>query len=264
MFINNMKNTTKYIKTAQIALRGQTNGGIFYLIPNILVKIMYLLPLIFLWKAISASATEVGMSLEQLLSYTYMNTLLSEMLVIQTMVSNWNYEGQLLSLFARPIPVFGQIISQTVGEWIPMLVIFSLPMLIVAPFLGITIIPASAWFFPSLFLSISLGFAIDFIFACVTIRLRGMAWLGYTIRTAIVSLFSGTVIPFKILPFGLTKIFEYQPFGSLGGATLSLFVGTAELPVQTISIQIMWNAILWPIAIWWFRKSKERQVSYGG
>ena len=253
----------KYIKTAQTAMRGQTNGGIVYLFPNIAVSLMYLLPLMFLWRVIAGSGVEVGMSLSQLLTYTYVNALLSEMLVVRTLASSWNYEGQLLNLFARPLPVFGQLIAQTVGGWIPMLLIFSLPMFIIAPLFGITIVPATMWFFPSLLLCISLGFALDFIFACVTIRLRGMAWLGHTIRMAIVSLFSGTVIPFKVLPFGLTTIFEYQPFGSLGGAPLSLFTGTADT-TQIIITQIAWNLIIWPVSILWFKKSRERQVSYGG
>jgi ABC-2 type transport system permease protein len=244
-------------------MRTQTNGGIIYLFPQIIVSLMYLLPLMFLWRVIAASETDAGMNLEQMLTYTYMKTLLGDMLVVQTFVSRWNYEGQLISLFARPVPVFGQIVSHTVGEWLPMLLVFSIPMILIAPFVGINIIPATLWFLPSLLLCISLGFAIDFIFACITIRLRGMAWLSYSIQLAIISLFSGTIIPFRLLPFGLTRVFEYQPFGSLGGAPLSLFVGTTE-PFRIISIQVFWNIVLWVVAVIWFRKSKERQVSYGG
>ena len=253
----------KYITTAITAMKGQTNGGIIYMFPSILVNILYLLPLMFLWRVIVADGVDVGMTLEQLLTYTYINALLSQMLVVRTMASSWSYEGQLISLFARPASVFGQIIAQTVGGWIPMLLIFSLPMLVIAPLFGIAIVPATIWFFPALLLCISLGFAIDFIFACLTIRLRGMAWLVHVMRMAIVSLFSGTVIPFRILPFGLTTFFEFQPFGSLGGAPLSLFVGTTN-PAQIIITQIFWNIVLWPVAIIWFAKSKERQVSYGG
>jgi len=253
----------KYIITAATAMKSQTNGGIIYLLPNIVVNLIYLLPLMFLWRVIAADGTDIGMTLTQLLTYTYINALLAEMLVVRTMASSWNYEGQLISLFARPFSVFGQLIAQTIGGWVPMLIIFSLPMLLVAPLFGISVIPASVWFFPSLLLCISLGFAIDFIFACVTIRLRGMAWLAHSIRMAIMSLFSGTVIPFRVLPFGLTNFFELQPFGSLGGAALSLFVGVSD-PARIIPIQIFWNIILWPVAIIWFAKSKERQVSYGG
>ncbi|MCL2605116.1 MAG: hypothetical protein FWD90_11615 [Defluviitaleaceae bacterium] len=253
----------KYTVTAVTALRGQTNGGLIYLLPNIVVRLMYLLPLMFLWRVIASGETDAGMTLTQLLTYTYVNALLSEMLVVRTMASAWNYEGELINLYARPYPIFGQLIAQTVGGWAPMLLVFSLPMLAVAPLFGISVIPVTPWFFPSLLLCISLGFALDFIFACVTIRLRGMAWLGHSIRMAIVSLFTGTVIPFRILPFGLTRFFEAQPFGSLGGAPLSLFVGSAD-PTRVIAVQIAWNIILWPVAIIWFARSKERQVSYGG
>lgn len=258
-----MKHFKKYLKTAVTTFKGQTNGGIIYLFPNVLINLLYLLPLMFLWGVIARKGVDVGMSLTQLLTYTYLNSLLAQMLVVRTMVSSWNYEGQLLSLFARPFPVFGQIIAETVGGWVPMLIIFTLPMLVLAPLFGISIIPATPWFFPSLLLCISLGFAIDFIFACVTIRMKGMAWLAHSIRMAIVSLFSGTAIPFKVLPFGLDQVMKYQPFGSLGGAPLSLFVGTAE-PMQIIVTQVVWNLILWPAAILWFGASKERQVSYGG
>jgi len=244
-------------------MQGQTNGGIIYLFPNILVNLMYLLPLMFLWRVIAGKGTDVGMTLDQLLSYTYAGALMSQLLVVRTPASEWNYEGLLINMFARPVPVFGQIISQTIGGWVPMLLVFSLPMFLIAPLFGIVVTPATIWFFPSLFLCVSLGFAIDFIFACVTIRLRGMAWLGHSIRMAIVSLFSGTVIPFRVLPFGLTAIFEYQPFGSLGGAPLALFVGSSQ-PGRIIATQIVWNLVLWPAAILWFSKSKERQVSYGG
>jgi len=254
---------TKYIKTAKIAMRGQTNGGIIYLLPNVLINLLYLFPLMFIWRVIAGGGTDVGMTLSQLLSYTYMNAVLSQMTIVRTMASDWSYEGQLINLYARPASVYGQIVSQTIGGWIPMFLIFSIPMLFIAPLLKITITPATIWFFPSLLLCISLGFAVDFIFACLTIKLKSMSWLVYSIRMAVVSLFSGTVIPFRILPFGLTTIFEYQPFGSLGGAPLSLFVGTSD-PARIIITQIAWNLVLWPVAIIWFKKSKERQVSYGG
>lgn len=253
----------KYSSTIIISMRKQTNGGIIYLFPNIIVRLMYLLPLMFLWRVLASQGVEVGMSLEQMLTYTLMNALLGEMLVVQTFMSSWNYEGQVLSLYLRPQPVFGQIIAQTIGEWIPMLLAFSIPMLFIAPLIGVTVIPATLWFFPSLLLCISLGFAIDFIFACLTIRLKGLSWLSHSIKMAIMTLFSGTVIPFKILPFELTKAFEYQPFGSLGGAPLSLFTGISD-PVRIIPVQIFWNITLWTVAVVWFRKSKERQVSYGG
>jgi len=253
----------KYITTATTAMKGQTNGGIIYMLPTVLVRIIYLLPLMFLWRVVVDGGVDAGMTLAQLLTYTYVSTLLSEMLLVRTPALGWCYTGELITLYTKPFSAVGQIISHTVGGWLPMLLVFSLPMAVLAPLIGIDIIPITIWFFPSLLLCISLGFAFELIFISFTVRMKGQFWLVYSIRMAIAALLSGTMIPFQILPFGLTAVFELQPFGSLGGAPLSLFVGTANA-TRIIIIQIVWNIVLWPVAILWFRKSKERQVGYGG
>ncbi len=253
----------KYSRTAYLAHLEKTSGGLLYLIPGILIDLTYLLPLLFFWRVLAGQGVDTGMSLTQMLSYTYVNALLSELLTVRTFASSWSYEGQLINLYTRPLPIFGQIIAQTVGGWGRRLLIFSLPMLLASPIFGVKVIPVTLWFFPSLLLCISLGFAVDFLFACLTIRLRNSAWLAYVIRMAMMSLFSGTVIPFKILPFGLSTFFTYQPLGSLGGAPLSLFVGTAS-PLPIITTQLVWNILLWPAAILWYKQSRERLVSYGG
>jgi ABC-2 type transport system permease protein len=123
--------------------------------------------------------------------------------------------------------------------------------------------PHSLWVIPSLILCASLGFAFEFLFFCVTLRVRHVVWLMWVIRSAIVSFFSGTVIPFRILPFGMDQWMAYQPFGSLGGAPLSLFVGVAE-PSAVIPLQVFWNVVIWGVATLWFDQSRERMVSFGG
>ncbi len=198
-----------------------------------------------------------------MLSYTYVSTILSDMMVVRTAASGWLSEGVLVKFFGRPLSVLGQLISHTVGGWLPMLILFSLPMAIISPLLGVSLRPASLWFFISLFLCISLGFAIDVLFACLCIKLRNAAWLISRIRGAIVALLSGTVIPISFLPFGFDQIMKYQPFAYLGGAPLSIFVGSAT-PGSVLWPQILWNVILWPTALLVFEKSREGMISYGG
>ena len=253
----------KYIITAQTALRGKTNGGIIYMFPHIITKVIYLVPLMFIWRIVTASGVDAGMTLPQLLSYTYVNALLANIFIVDTFINDWDSAGKCAVLFTRPMSVFGQVISRTVGEWIPTLLMFSLPMAIIAPLFGIQIIPRTLWVIPSIILCASLGFAFEFLFFCVTLRIRNVVWLMWVIRSAVVSFFSGTVIPFRILPFGMDTWMVFQPFGSLGGAPLSLYVGTAE-PLTIISTQIFWNVIIWGLTIVWFNKSRERMVSFGG
>lgn len=63
----------KYSQTMRMAMRAQTNGGIFYLLPNIAVRLVHLIPLLFLWSVLSRSGVETGMTLKQMLSYTYLS-----------------------------------------------------------------------------------------------------------------------------------------------------------------------------------------------
>lgn len=253
----------KYMATAGMAVRGKTGGGVLYLVPDILMKVVYLVPVMFIWRTLGESGYEVEMSVEQLLSYTYVNALLADLTIVETYLSAWDYDTRSMEAFTRPMPVFGQVISRTMGEWLPMLLLFSLPMALAAPFLGIRILPRTLWALPSLAMSVSLGFAFEFLFCCVTIRLRNVSWITYVIRSAVVSFFSGTVIPFRILPFGMDRWFRYQPFGILGGAFLSLHVGSAG-PMEVIPVQLFWNIVIWIAAAVWFRKSRERMVSFGG
>lgn len=253
----------KYLKTAQLSALEKTNGGIVYLLPDIIIKICTLVPLVFLWRMVMSSGAKVDMTTGQMLTYTVVSALLADMLVVRTPASGWLSEGVLLKLYGRPLPVLGQLIALTAGSWLPMLLLFSLPTACFSPLLGVDLTPASPCFLLSLLLCISLGFAVDFLFACLSIKLRNMNWLINRIRTAIVSILSGTVIPISLLPFGFAKALMYQPFASLGGAPLSIFAGAANVG-ETITLQILWNLILWPLALFAFRKSQEGMVSYGG
>jgi len=254
---------TKYLKTVHLSALEKTNGGIIYLLPDIIIKVCTLIPLVFLWRVVMSSGAQVGITLEQMLSYTVISSLLADMLVVKTPASGWLSEGVLLQLYGRPLPVLGQLVAITVGGWLPMLLLFSLPMVLFIPLVDINLMPASSYFGISLLLCISLGFAVDFLFACLSIKLRNMSWLIDRVRMAIVALFSGTVIPISLLPHGMAEAMKYQPFASLGGAPLMIFVGVANIR-ETIALQIAWNLILWPLALITFRKSQEGMVSYGG
>ncbi len=253
----------KYIRTARMACLEKLNGGVLGLLPDVFIKICTLIPLIFLWRAVMASGARVEMTLPQLLSYTYAGALLSDLMVVRTAATGWLSEGVLLKLYNRPLPVLGQLAAQTAGGWLPMLLLFSLPMALLSPLLGVSLLPASSWFVPSLLLCVSLGFAIDVLFACLSIRLRNMSWLIGRIRAAVVALLSGTVIPIALLPFGIGTLLRYQPFACLGGAALSVFSGTGN-PAEILGLQLLWNLLLWPTALLVFKKSQEGVVSYGG
>jgi len=253
----------KYTATAGMSALEKINSGLIWLIPDIFLKVCTLTALLFMWRIVMESGAQTDMSVDQMLTYTYMSALLSELLVVQTAATGWLSDGVILKLYGRPLPVLAQLAAQTCGGWLPHLLFFSLPMAAVSPLFGISLAPRSALFLPSLLLCISLGFAIDAFFMCLSMKLRNMNWLVGRIRLAVVTLFSGTLIPVNLLPFGLANVMRYLPFASLGGAVLSLFTGTQNAS-ETLALQLFWNLTLWPAALCIFKKSQEGMMSYGG
>ena len=77
----------KYIATARMAAYEKTNGGLLYLLPDIFMKVVYLVPVMFIWKSLAGRGYEVEMSLSQLMSYTYVNALLTDMMIVETYLS---------------------------------------------------------------------------------------------------------------------------------------------------------------------------------
>lgn len=253
----------KYIATAKMTFQNQTNAGILYLLPTSLIRFLYLFPLLLLWHSLFAGGADTGMALPQMLTYTYLGALLSDVLVVRTPASGWLYDGLISSLYQRPMTIFGHLAAQTLGEWIPGLLLFSLPMALLSPIFGVSLRPVSLWFFPSLLLCISLGFAVDFLFSCLNIHMKNANWLVQVIRTAIVSLFSGSVIPFAAFPAGIGKLLAFLPLGSLAAGPLSIFTELSD-PAPILAAQALWNAVLWPAAFWTFHKSQEEMIVNGG
>jgi ABC-2 type transport system permease protein len=250
--------------TVWTACAAKLNGGLPVLCSGYLLKIVYLLPLVFLWRAVAADGVNLGgFTLGQIVTYTCVSTMIGPQLNVWTAASAWNYDGHLADLYRRPRTIFGQIITRTVGGWLPELMLFSLPMALLLPLLGVRMMPATAWFFPCLALSVSLGFAADALFVCAVIRMRHTAWVATRIRSAVTVLLSGAVIPFDLLPWGVGEAFKLLPFGSMAAAPLAVLVGRVP-PASVLPLQIGWNLALWPAAAVAFRKSRERMVSYGG
>ena len=253
-----------YIQTAKLAAMEKFQGGVLGLIAGYFLRALALVPLLFLWRGFAAQGADLSdFTLNTLLSYTWYSALLSPMLSIQTPLTFWNYQGGAIDLYRRPMGLFGQVIAQTAGGWLPALLLYALPMLLAGPLLGIEVLPKSPWFLPSLLMTVSLGFALDILYFCLLLRLQNIMWLSNVIRLAVAALFSGAVIPLALLPWGLGDVFALLPFGSLANAPLTLVTGTAGA-AGIIPLQLLWNVLLWALAYVVFVGSRERMVSYGG
>lgn len=250
--------------TARMSAKEQSYFGLADLLFGYFIRVVRVLMTLLLWRALLGAGVDgQGFSLPQLLTYTLVSAVFADLLNVRTPAGAWFYDGSILTPYLRPMGIFSQLAAQTAGSWVLPMLLCSLPLLLIAWPLGIPVLPATLWVIPSLALAISLGFAVDFLFACYMIRLKDSGWLAVSLRRAITLLLSGAVIPMAILPWGLGEVFSLLPLASMAGAPLSLYVGLAQ-PWQVLPLQIGWNLVLWPLAVWAFARSRERMVSYGG
>lgn len=266
----------KYLVTARLSASKAFDGGLLYILSGYLLKSANLIILLLLWRALARQGADLGgLSLEQLLTYTLLAAVFGEQLNVITPATTAFWEGAIISRYMRPLPVLAQLMAETVGSWLPGLLLYSIPTIIIAAiadlnpgiaFLtngGIAFLDNGLLFLISLLLAIALGFAMDFIFASLVIYVKNASYQAYQIRRAIVALFSGALIPFALLPWGMGRAFEILPFGSTASAPLLIFVGTGN-PIRLIFLQVIWNLVFWAAALILFRRSEERLVSYGG
>ena len=149
-----------------------------------------------IWRSLFLQGVDLeGMQLSQFYTYTVLSTMLAPLLNIYTPASSWLHDGTMLGLYQRPAGVFSQLAAHTIGGWGMRLLCLSLPVLVISLACGLDLRPASLWFFPSLVLSVLQGFAVDFLFACLLIRMRNLEWTVHCLREALTALFTGSLIP---------------------------------------------------------------------
>ncbi len=137
------------LSTLRMSAGRKLHGGVPALFAGYLLKIIYLLPLVFMWRSIAESGADLGgFTLPQLLTYTCISSVFGAQLNLRSVDSAWYWDMALIDHYRRPATVFGQIICRTVGSWLPELLLYSLPLLALLPLFGVGTVPADAWFSP--------------------------------------------------------------------------------------------------------------------
>lgn len=221
-----------------------------------------------LWRMVlGRPGVETPMTLDTVLTYTLISEVFSAQLYARTGIVQAFWQGTIVMHYLRPQGLVAQFGAEMVGRWLPGLALFSLPLLLLAPLLGVDPRPhdgaALLAFALSLGLAVSAGMAIDFIAQAITVALDQPVWLIEFARSAITGLLSGAVIPLALLPWGLGAWFEWLPFASQAWAPLALYTGVGSA-ARLLALQAFWSALLWPLALWMWRANREKVVGYGG
>lgn len=257
----------KYWKTATMAATSYTGDSPLFLL-DYLLRLIRVVVLLSLWRVILADkGAPAGYTIPIVLTYTLIAEVFAEQLDCTTDLANALWNGTIATRFLHPLGIFGQFMAETFGRWTFAFLTFSLPLLLLAPLLGVNPLPASVeagfCFVLSLVLAVTVGFAVEFIFGAIMVTLEQNVWTSQNMRHAITTLLSGAVIPLALLPWGLGELFGWLPFASMASAPLRIYTGTGD-PLMLIALQIFWSLALWVIANRLWSRNRERLASYGG
>jgi ABC-2 type transport system permease protein len=257
----------KYGKTAALSAIGYVGDSRVFLF-DALLRFLRVVLLLSLWRLVFQNRGVVsGMTLGSALTYAFVAEIFAEQMNCRSGLEDAFWEGTVVMRFLQPLGLIGQFAAEMTGRWLFGFLFFSLPLFLASPWLGVRPFPvsaaAAAFFAVSLSLAVAVGLALEFIFCVLMLHLDVGVWILNGLRNALRTLFSGAVIPFALLPWGLGAIFQWLPFGSMASAPLRIYTGTGD-PARLIGLQLAWAAVLWPFALAFWRGSREKAVSYGG
>lgn len=258
----------KYSKTVSIVATQSLNDKPLGLIGDFALRLFRVVILLSLWRTVMAGQGVVsGMSLEAVLTYTLIAEVFAAQLSGRTHIDEDLWSGNIANRFLRPMGIYGQMLAEMVGGWIPNLLLFSLPLLLAAPLLKVDPLPATwmagLWFALSLLLSVAVGTALDLFFGACMVFLENSVYALQLIRNALTTLLSGALVPLALLPWGLGETLALLPFASLASAPLRIYTGTGD-PNLLVPLQGFWAVVLWVAAHALWRHNRERLVSHGG
>jgi ABC-2 type transport system permease protein len=255
-----------YLKTAAMAVAVVSDSPFFLL--EYALRLLRVVVLLSLWRTILFDRPTPGpMPLATVLTYTLIAEVFSDQLNLRTTLNEAFWQGTLVVRFLRPMGMIRQLAAEMAGTWVVDFVLCSMPLLAIAPLLGVDPRPASpiagALFLVSLCAAVLVGLAMELVFGALVVALEQPVWLIEYIRAAVATLLSGALLPLAYYPWGLGDAFAWLPFAAMAWAPLAVYTGVGE-PFSLLLRQLAWAVVLWQSGMWLWRANREKLVSYGG
>ena len=206
----------------------------------------------YIWMAIYKDDSVInGISKDQIVTYIILSR------IIYTQIT-WGFipkigrkihSGEIAMDLLKPIDFELFMYVGRIGDFIAFASMTAIPVLLVCGFtLGIQP-PQDAltvvFFTLSLFMAMTISFFVEFWIGLLTFY-TNYSWGLQTFQEALVSLFSGALIPINFFPDWLRIITEILPFKEMSYSPVSIYLGLVHGPhvYETLGYQLLWVVIL--------------------
>lgn len=244
----------------------------FRLVLWVISGYIYLVTSYFLWRAIYNS-TETGVLngfvFSEMIAYVL---LIYAVIEITGSLAGWMIgrevsDGSIAMNLIRPINYSARVFSCAFGRNAFTAVVTALPLVLITGifFHTTTTLPQMILFLISIFLSFCITHFFDMCFSMIsfyTTYIWGLQMLKY----ALLRFLSGGIVPFALLPGGLSRFFELLPFAGLGYTPVMIFLGKyqgREL-LFFVGLQVFWLLFFWGLSVLLWRWAVKRLTILGG
>ena len=224
-----------------------------------------------IWKALLGSGAVAGISLQDMVIYTILNTVVASILMdglirdANKQLNTGNIALDLLKPLHYPLYLF----TDQLGKSAFRLIFAVLPTLLFAGLLFGFTAPASPGygvaFLVALLMALLISFALSYLIALLSF------WFLTTMHfewafIGLMTVFSGSYLPIWFFPPGWLEVAQALPFQFLGYVPAALYMGkiSVESAWITLSIGIAWIVGLLSITGWLWSTSIKRLVVQGG
>lgn len=177
--------------------------------------------------------------------------------------------GSIAMELLRPMDFQLMMFFERIGDFLAFAAMTAIPILIVCSFtLGLEA-PANfltfICFLLSLFMAMAISFCVEFCIGMLTFY-TNYSWGLQTFQEALVSLFSGALIPLTFFPEWLRAITNILPFQQMSYSPVSIYLGIVKgsQVYETLIFQFVWIVILVIISRLFYSFAIKRVTVQGG
>lgn len=225
----------------------------------------------YIWMAVYSEKTMIfGVDKYQIITYIILSRIIYMQVIWGVNLSGGIVSsGQIAVELLKPIDLQLYSYMARLGDFVSYGIINSIPVLIISFLIfGIsfpTTLSNGLLFVISLFMATTISFFVDFIVKLITFYIIN-AWGLMVLRDAIISFFSGAMVPLYFFPQWLKNITNMLPFKDMIYTPISIYLGlnSGSQAINAILFQIIWIVILFIISRVFYKAAVKKVVIMGG
>jgi viologen exporter family transport system permease protein len=226
----------------------------------------------FIWRAIYREGGIIqGFNFEQMVTYVVVGWIIRTFYYnnIDREMANDVQQGHIAAKLARPVNYQAMQISQSVGESVFRMIMFTLPtgavILAIYPVQAPASWLAACVFLLSLFYSFVIFASINFIIGTCAVYLQSILGL-IRAKYFLIEILSGLVIPISFFPDPLVRLSQWLPFQHISYTPLMIYMGkiSGKSLALVLLVESFWAVTLLFAGHWFWIQATRKLTVQGG